>query len=268
MKRILIGVAILALCASAVPPAHAVLFTLTDANSVFKVDTSYAPTQWDVDGVYQLYQQGFWWRIGSTGGEDRLGNWFQSAVQPLPNILVVNYAHPAFQAQVIYTLSGGSAGSGTSDVAETVRIHANQALSFHLFQYADFDLGGTPGDDTLWFPNVNTVRQTDGSGVTLGETVTTPGATRHEGSFYNDLLTRLDNGINPTTLSDVPAIGGGSISGDVVWGYQWDLGLAPGQDFILSKDKHLSEVPEPATVFLVGLGLLGVEVARRRRNRA
>jgi len=270
MKRMLIGVAVLALCASAVPSAKAVLFTLTEENSIFRVDSGYAPGQWDVDNVSQLYQQGFWWRIGSTSGEDRLGNWYSSGVQPLPNVLVVNYVHPSFSATVIYTLTGGSWGSGTSDVAETVRIHANQALSFHLFQYADFDLGGTPWDDTLWFPNGNTVSQSDGSGLTLSETVTVPGASRHEGSLFTDvpnLISRLDDG-STTTLTNTPGIGGGSIYGDVVWAYQWDINLPGGGDFILSKDKHLSSVPEPATVFLLGLGLLGVEVARRRRNRS
>ncbi len=268
MRKLLVLLAILAI-AFVAPHARAVTYTLTDLNSVFIVDTQDTPGQWTVDGVQQLYQQGFWWRVGATGGEASIGGLYSSAIQSLPNTLQIDYnLDPRFEVRVTYVLTGGSLGSNTSDVAETIRIHNKQsdALGMHFFQYADFDLGGTANDDELSFPNPNLVDQRDlGGSANLSETVIVPSAQHHEGSLYPDLINRLNDN-SPTTLSDLPAYGGGSITGDVVWGFEWDQSIGTS-DFIISKDKHLSAIPEPGTLVLLGFGLLGAEVARRRRNR-
>jgi hypothetical protein len=250
-----------------VPSANAAL-TLTHGNSAFTVTETYDWGQWEVDGVQQLYQQGFWW--GDATQEYRLGNSFTGQTLLAPNSGRFFYQTPGFYAELTYTLYGGAPGSGMSDVAESIYILNNSGSSIDLrfFQYSDFDLGGTIADDTVWFPNANTVRQTDGGGsLMLSETVVTPAADRWEGALYSYTRGMLDDNA-VYNLSNTPAIGGGSVYGDATWAYQWNRTLGDGATFLASKDKRLEPIPEPATALLIGVGLLGVEVLRRRRRKA
>jgi hypothetical protein len=272
MKRLLGCLVALALAALVTAPlAGATQFTLTDLNSVFAIESSSGANFWSVEGTNQLYFQGFWFRLGDQTGETSLGNYFSSGwVSEDQRIASLTYVHPDFTASVVYTLTGGTAGSNTSDVAESIRLinTTTRELPVRFFQYCDFDLGGTIGDDILRFPNANAVQQQDGSGGgMLSETVITPVANHHEGDLFANTLNRLNDEL-PTTLNDLPAYGGGSIQGDATWAFEWDRTLAAGGAFVISKDKHLAVVPEPTTLLLLGVGLVGAEIARRRRNKA
>jgi hypothetical protein len=272
MKRIIITVAALAVLFAA-PSVNANVYTLSDLNSVFQVDTQAGAVNWVVDGVDQLFVQDFWVGTSAQGREYALGDYFtDGAMFPNDPIVILHYnENPLYDVQIIYALTGGSAGSGMSDVAETIRITANRAFDMRFFQHCDFDLGGTAGDDLIYFPNANAVVQQDGGGSAMvSETVVTPVATHHEGNNYfatNSIHSRLNDDL-PTTLTDLPAVGGGSVFGDVEWAFQWNERMSTGETYIISKDKHLSSIPEPSTLLLIGVGLLGAEVARRRRKKA
>jgi len=260
-------IAVLALLVATAPTARA-QFEIVDANSVFDLGTTGA-TLWTVDGINQLYNQSFWYRIGDTGGQQQISN-ITSATYLGPDAIQLTYANNgAFQAKTTYVLSGGTAGSGASDVSETINVTntSGHSLSLHFFQYADFDLAGTYWNDYLRFASGNTVNQWDPAG-SLSETIVSGAPNHHEGSFFDTLWQHLSND-DHYTLSDLPLVGNQIGPGDAVWGFEWDRTLAAGGSFIISKDKGIQPtVPEPGSLLLLGAALAGMEIVRRRTKRA
>ena len=269
MKKLFLTLAITALLATPIANAQ-YTYTLTDLNTVVTIDSEWMVHDWMVDGASQLYQQGFWFGIGDNA-ETMLGNGdlldFEGT-QFGDAIVKLEFTYELFTAEITYMLYGGSDGSHVSDIAETIRLTntSDSTIDMRFFQYSDFDLGGTT-DDIMTFTNDNTVTQVDAGGTSqLSETVVTPSADHYEGALYSDTFDSLEDGYM-TTLSDTPSVGN-SISGDVTWAYQWDRSIVSGGTFLISKDKRLGVVPEPGTVLLLGLGLLGAGIStlRRRRN--
>lgn len=250
------------------------LLTLQDKNSVVTIDTGgqAGVYDWKVNGVNQLSQQWFWYRIGEEGGEasiDTLGN-PQFGTYRGTRGAFVSYSNQVngLSVEVDYLLTGASI-SGKSDLGESVSITNNSTnpMHIHFFQYSDFDLNGDSGGDSLLFPNVNTVIQTKGA-LSLTETVVTPSPDRHEGKVWDNTLQSLNDNF-ATTLSNTPAIGAPAIGpGDMTWAFEWDRIIQPGDTFLISKDKQLNVVPEPSTLALLfgaGLGLV-CYASRRRRS--
>jgi len=261
-------------------PADATTFTLTDLNSSAQIDDAAqrGMFNWTVNGVNQLTQQWFWFRLGSTGG--------QSSIETLPllaatasdtnsngqnDTLFLSYGSTTgLQIDVRYTLRG-TASSG-SDMQEQINITNNGSvtLDLHFFQYTNFDLNGTPAGDTVALLNAppnNTVRQSKGSTV-IAETVTSPAANHYELGLTTDspnTLTRLNSG-SPITLLDGATTRG---PGDATWAFQWDQSLAPGATLQISKDKNLA-IPEPGTSALIitmGTAFAGLTFLRKWSRR-
>lgn len=252
--------------------AAAAIFVLEDSNSQVQIDSGSQSGMfdWFVDGTDQLAKQWFWFRIGDSGPEQSIDTLSlvssmltNGNTDPRPERLNLMYADPRQQFDIVvdFILTGGSSGSGVSDVAEVIRIRNRSTTfqDFRFFQYVDLDLGGTANGDTVELVNANAVMQTEGA-ATVSETVIAPRATRYETGLFPNTLNSLNNG-TPTTLGNTA----GPFTGDATWAFQWDFRLAPGGSFLISKDKHIV-VPEPATATLAAaaLALAGLIVARRR----
>jgi hypothetical protein len=258
------GIGALALSAGL---ANAQAVVLEDGNSratFADLSSAAGMNNWFVDGVDHLFQQWFWYRIGATAEAPintlgLVGHVVSNTnFDPRPDTLVANYSNGTLSAELTFGLQGGSAGDGMSDVLEQIVLVnlGNQAMDLSFFQYSDFDLNGTSGFDSVFIPNGNIAQQSEG-GTVFQETVVTPAASHWQAAGFPTLLNLLGDAA-PTVLND---FGGPLGPGDMTWAYQWDITLAPGQSFLISKDKLIT--PAPGALALLGLG--GLAMARRRR---
>jgi hypothetical protein len=263
----------------AVLQAPAQVIQLTDGNSFAKIDVG-SPAgmfNWSVltqPNLYQdqLTQQWFWYRVGTAGPErsiDTIGAPALSGVTA--NTLTTTYYDSLnrFNIAVSYRLQGGAPTSGTADITEQIAINNTSGgiLDFHFFQYSDFDLGGNAGGDTVVLSQnafTSRINQADQfTGNSLVEVVNTPNANHGEVGFFPTTLNKLNDG-NPDVLNDVLGPVG---PGDVTWALEWDASIGVGGSLLISKDKLLTIefVPEPGIMALLGLGLGGLLIARKRQ---
>ena len=269
MIRIRGIIAGMVLATLAVAPVASGDIVLSDFNSqvVFRqndVNQIIGMNDWIVDGTDHLFTQWFWFRVGNVA-EQSMSVLTQTINAQAVRYLDVTFADPngAFAIDVTYSLQGGSAGSGLSDVAEQIRVRntGQTALDFHFFQYSDFDLNGTIGDDTVVLDGFSQANVFDGGGGVLNETVLTPPASHREAGIFPGTRTKLNDG-NPDDLNDV----GGPLSGvDATWAFQWDRLIGVGGSFLISKDKSIQTViPAPGAALLGVLGLSLVGYIKRR----
>jgi hypothetical protein len=271
------------------PPAEATLLnqvtTLTDRNSTAQIDdgSQMGLFTWTVDGYDQVFQQWFWYRVGSSGPENPV-NALNLTARKVTDAnfnagddhLVLEYTDPAlrFVIQMSFDLSGGVANGRQSDIKEGIQILNTTAssLEFHFFQYTDFDLANTPGDDAVRIENGNLAFQTDSGPTAVSETGVMPPPDHYEVGLYdpqhlNGTLDKLNDGL-PTTLNDYA----GAVYGDVTWAFEWDMTLAPlngmGNDRMISKDLIMTHAPEPLTMLgiVMGVGSVGAYIFRRRKT--
>ena len=255
----------------AAAPASGTLVTLQDRNATATFDTGSQAgmSSWTIDGVNQMFQQWFWFRTGAAGGEQSLNTLTETGllasdtnpfVDPNNDALAGLWTGNGFTIEVNWLLRGGNPGSFTSDVTEaiTIRNTGETALDFHFFQYSDFNLGGVGGNQGITIdPNHQIARQT-GAGLELTETIVTPAANFAEADVFANTRDRL-NDASATTLNNVLAA-----FGDATWAFQWDVAIAPGGSFQISKDKLIALIPAPGAIVLGALGLALVQRLRRR----
>jgi len=259
-------------------PVSAEPIVLSDLNSQVTIDPeadggpAAGATSWRVDGVNQLQQQWFWYRVGPEGPELPLGglpyvvNLSDGDLDPGAERTVIRYtAESQFTADVDLTVTGGAPGSGKSDLQEVIAIHntSTQPLDFHFFQYSHFRLGGT-ADDTVQISGGNTARQSDGV-MNFSETVVTPAPTASEVAFASATRDKLNDAAPDALDGSIGPVG----PGDVTWAFQWSKVIPPGGSLLISKDKGLAVVPEPGSSVLLAVGAaLWAVFGLRRRQRA
>ncbi|MCX5653320.1 MAG: PEP-CTERM sorting domain-containing protein [Planctomycetota bacterium] len=245
------------------------IVSLDDLNSHVGFDTSSGVMSWTVDSIQQLKQQWFFYRLHGTTQELPLSSlgYVKSKANdanfsPGNETLNAVYGSEAgFSVTLTYVLAGGLNGTGKSDLQETIAFNNKTSAPVRLqfFQYCDFDLNGTPSDDTVSVVNANCISQRDVATM-AAETVVTPSPARTEVAVYHDTLDKLTNTVADDLDNSKNPIG----PADVTWAFQWDLTVAAGGTVQISKDKNM--VPEPATLCLLGAGAVGLVVRRFRRK--
>jgi hypothetical protein len=247
--------------------SQATPFTLIDDNSTAIIDTQKVTEQlnmysWVIDGIENLYEQAFFYRTGLMTSESTISS-LPVLVQGVsdinfngdPDTLFVKYQGNGFTISIAYLLQGGSANSYRSDIAETITIvntNTTGSQTFHFFQYTDFDLNGTPNDDTIYRDSLSRFTQSDPV-LSSAEVITTSSPSHYEASLYPTLRNKLTDAL-PTTLGDIA----GPLYGDVSFAWQWDFTVNAGDSFQISKDKNIAPIPEPGTLILLGGGLLSL----------
>ncbi len=244
--------------------------TITDNNSSIGLNVAnggFGPaglTSWVVDGVDQLSRQSFFYRVGS-GQEYTLDNITASPLVNLSgNNIEVTYANASFGVKLSYTLQGYAAGTGRSGATLGINLINYQAspLDFHLFQYSDFDLGGTTGSESVTFLKAlgkfNRAAQTSGSlwmtNTFVGTAIPNPTPQVEANTFNATLLSLTD--LSQTTLNSLSTNAG---PGNVTYAIQYDLLLNAGESFALSEQFSMA-VPEPtsAGLILIAAGCLAL----------
>jgi hypothetical protein len=243
---------------------------LEDRNALLRVDdgTVAGADRWEVDGMNHLFQQWFWFRTAADSREFSLDTlpavrFVQDTngfVDPRPDTVAILYTGNGFTIQPTFTLRGGQAGSGVSDISETIVITntGQSTLNISFYQYSDFDLGGTVADADVRFFGAgnNTASQTD-IGVTISETILTPQPDLVEANFFSTTRDALEDAVITNLNNDPGPLG----PGDLTWAVQWDLTIAPGASVQIVKDKSIVPTPGAAALLAVA-GALGL---RRRR---
>ncbi len=253
MIRIL-GIAAMVAVVAAIP-ATAGVYTLADGNSVVKLntETSDGVFSWKVDQTEHMFQQWFWYRIGSTGAEQSIDTMAISSQDGSGNSHTTTYMGDGFTIEPTFVLTGGAADSGQSSLGERIMFAntGDASLDFHFYQYVDFNLNGTAGGDTVKFMSNSMVQQYEGDTI-VGEEVLTPEPVGHEAAYWQSTLIDLADG-DPTTLNNQDTAG----PGDVTWAFQWDFTLAPGETYMIIKEKTVVPVPSAVVLGIIGLSLAG-----------
>jgi hypothetical protein len=256
--------------------AAAKVVVLGDQNALIQVgaqsDSGF--WRWDVDGVSQLYEQGFWYRVGTGIGESPVGNLLQASLSATDtngdsvlDQVAVTYRDPndAFEIVVTVLLRGYRSGSNCSSMYQCVTLSnlSAEPLDMHLFQYTDFDLNGTDLGQagTLVPKDLSLVANQDSSGLIVARSLVSPLPSHWEIGTYPTIRSKMVNACDLDTV----LIDNTTISGDVTWAFQWDLAMAPGASSTIALRHEISPIPEPGSVLLM---ILAVPLLSRRGRRA
>lgn len=209
------------------------------------------------NGPSNVVQQVYLFRVGNGPVNVVNSIGAPNVDQPTTDLATITYTSGAqfFDLSFRYLLTG--AGGHNSDLAEIATLvnRGQTNLSFSLYEYDFFSPGGVQGG-TGTLLNSSTIRQSNAAGmVTVGAT-NIPDAWMIDtsGNVATAILNgSLTNGSSPFT------------NNDLAFAFQWNVNLAPGDYWQMSKDKMLQPVPEPASLLVLG-GLALATLRKRRRS--
>jgi hypothetical protein len=225
-------------------------------------------TNWFVGGTDQVFEHQYYFRSGDAGNANLASTISAPVVTQFgPRAAEVVYTNASLRLTLTYLLTGALNGL-TAELAETALVEniGTSVVNMRFFQYNDYDLNGTAGNDTGLRQNSSTIRVTDN--VNTAITTIEGGTPIPDFSEINNAFPALRNNIDNTNgyfLNTATGAGiGQSMSGDISYAFQWNPVLNPGGSFIVSTHK-VTAVPEPGSMIALGLGAAAL-IARRRRK--
>lgn len=210
----------------------------------------------------QLFQNWWWYRVnGVNAREFALSNLTGKVVGG--NEMTLNYREPeGFDVELRYTITNNPGGALVTGTAFITSISA-APLDMSFFHYMDFDMAGTAGSDWATLVSDNPSMRmliTDSNAVINAEYRAIDGVAYQVGHFgtIRGLLTDgVIDDLNNTGLPYGP--------GDFTAANQWSFVLNEGEQIAVQTSFILNPVPEPASMAVLGLGVLAL---LRRRKRA
>ncbi|MFA7061299.1 MAG: Ig domain-containing protein, partial [Pedobacter sp.] len=213
-----------------------------------------------VDGTERMFQQCFWYRLGSTGPEASLETLaIKSVSKPTATSLSLTYTlADQFDITILYELTPYAMGVGKATVKKTVTITniSSAELDYHLFEYSDFDITNlaTNNDNLEIVKNrfYQNGPQSDGNGVTLvHESSLVPDQYDIDTSQAYMLSSLKDN--NSTNLGLSVLTTPYRYGDDMQFGNQWDLKIPVGQSISFTiTDNIYPTWPVPVTQTMNG----------------
>jgi hypothetical protein len=241
--------------------AAATTLSVSNGNASIAVDPGsvFGLSSYTVDGTEQIFEEWFWFRRSGDLYEQPLNNLSLTSAAAAGNQIQLSFAGDNLGVRLGYQLFGGTPGSDTAGLRETVVLQnpSNTALQLAWFMEADFDLDAFGGSDVI-AGGLNGILQTDGHTTLAVSSSLTPSA--FQAAPFPDLFLSLsDFSITNLDNSGIP-FG----PGDGTFAYQWNLSIPPNSSLTYTIDKNF--IPEPATgeLCVVVLGLL---IAARWRGR-
>ena len=251
-------------------------FTLTDNGWTYSEDISGQGLGdfKDTNGPDHMFQNWWWYRTNLDSAEKPLSNLVVTTSGGFNNVQLVfreaagNLAD-ALLIKLDYTLTGVSANSAYVNIAWSVRnIYGlvPQPITVDFFAYSDFDLNGTPGDDTAFPPLPVHVLYNEG-----GTVVDVIASHDHLQGYDIDNLPNLLNLLNDSAVYNVSGLAGGT--GDMTNVFQWRATIGLGQELSGSLKKVVNlntpppgpVIPEPGTWALMLSGLAPVALRLRKK---
>jgi len=257
-------------------PALAANVLLQNGNSSVTINpnSSAGVEDWTINSQNQINQEWFWFSVGNQTGQSPLQSLGTPKVHKMDTtgdgendtVELVYPTDDGIQITVTYSLTGGQAGSDSSDLTDSISINNETGKSekVNFFQYANFNLGDSTTGQTVNISDKDTATVT-GNGY-QAQTVVSPMAQEYEANTFPNLLNTISSSSVSAALNDQK-----NASGDPEWGFEWctTLPMCSGS-YVITGDQDITgsavSVPEPVGGTIAMLGIGGMFLSRPRRR--
>jgi PEP-CTERM motif len=266
------------LAASAIQ-SRAQIFTIGARNTSLQINLAGGLSNWTINGVNQLNQQWFYYSIGSgpVYSIDTIAPWTTPTLGgsvAFGTIINTNlsetYANSAQSLTTAYNLQSGAVGSPSATLGSTITFQNTSGTNevLHFYQYSNFGLENNAAGQTVHFSGSGLpyqVNQNSPDGASLTGRISSisggTGDTVEETAGITDgLQFGLANGNSAPNFSGPFSAGPGNVN----FAYEMDAALTSGTGLVISETQALT-IPEPSSVTLMGLGMMGLAISRARR---